>query len=60
MKTEKFITKTEEETREINLSSDDFVAAITSLLEVLHQNGLDAEAAKALAGCGIEYEYEVE
>ena len=40
----------------LNVSPDNLILAITKLLEITHANGLDSEAIKALADCGITLE----
>lgn len=56
MKTEKIIETVETTLQDANVAPDNLIAAITKLLEILHANGLDEAAKKALADCNITLE----
>ncbi len=56
MNIEKIIANAQETVENLNLSPDNLILAITKLLEITHAHGLDNEAVKALADCGITLE----
>ena len=56
MNIEKLVENAEESLQDIVVSPDNLVKAIIKLLEIAHVNGLDSEAIKALAECGIQLE----
>ena len=58
MNIEKIFENAQETVGNLNISPDNLVLAITKLLELAHANGLDSEAVKALAECGITLEIE--
>lgn len=56
MKTEKIIKSVEPTLQNANVAPDNLIMGIAKLLEILHANGLDEAAQKALADCGITLE----
>lgn len=56
MDIEKIISNAQEEVKNLNVSPDNLILAITKLLEIAHAHGLDDEAVSALADCGITLE----
>ena len=56
MKIEKIIKTAETALQNMNVAPDNLITAIAKLLEVMHANGLDGAAKKALADCGITLE----
>lgn len=46
------------EIKNLNVSPDNLLLAITKLLEIMHAHGLDNEAVNALPDCGITLEIE--
>lgn len=56
MNFEKIIANAQETVENLNVSPDNLILAITKLLEIAHANGLDHEATKSLADCGITLE----
>ena len=46
------------EIKNLNVSPDNLLSAITKLLEIMHAHGLDNEAVNALSDCGITLEIE--
>lgn len=56
MNIEKTIANAQKAVENLNVSPDNLVLAITKLLEITHAHGLDNEAIKALADCGITLE----
>ena len=56
MNIEKVIANAQEAVEGMNISPDNLILAVTKLLEITHANGLDSEAVKALAECGITLE----
>ena len=53
MNIEKIIANAQEAIENLNVSADNLILAIVKLLGITHVNGLDNEAVKALADCGI-------
>lgn len=60
MEIEKMIADAENALENASISSENLIQAIVRLLEVAHANGLDADAEKALAECGITLKFEEE
>lgn len=58
MNVEKILDNTKTAIKELHISPDNLVLAITKLLEITHAHGLDKEAVNALAECGIVLETE--
>ena len=56
METEKMIENAKHAIDGINVSSENLILAIVKLLELAHIKGLDADAKKILADCGIMLE----
>lgn len=56
MNNKKIIANAQKAVENLNVSPDNLVLAITKLLEITHAHGLDNEAIKALADCGITLE----
>lgn len=56
MKIETLFTDAENTLQNLTVETDNLIDAIVKLLEILHANGLDAEAIKALSECGIVLE----
>jgi EAL domain-containing protein (putative c-di-GMP-specific phosphodiesterase class I) len=56
MNIEKIIANAQEEVKNLNISPDNLILAITKLLEITHAHNLDREAVTALAECGITLE----
>ncbi len=58
MNIKKIIENTQNTVENLQISPDNLVLAITKLLEIAHNHGLDAEAVAALSDCGITLEIE--
>lgn len=56
MKIEKVIENVQNIVDSMNISADNLILAIVKLLELAHIKGLDADAKKILADCGIMLE----
>lgn len=60
MNIEKIIANAQNDVKNLNVTPNNLILAITKLLEITHAHGLDNEAIKALADCGITLEIGVE
>lgn len=58
MNVKKILESTKTAIKDMNVSPDNLVLAITKLLEIAHAHGLDNEAVEALSECGITLEIE--